>query len=53
MTSFTEEVNLALMHTINSTSAEEAILIPHWKRAMEEEMSSIHKNGTWVLTDKL
>lgn len=24
----------------------------HWKRAMEEEMKSLHKNKTWVLVDK-
>ena len=51
-TSTHAEVNFAFMQSIISsptepTSAMEAIQIPHWKKAMEEEMSSIDKNDTW------
>jgi len=33
-------------------SCEEALRLPKWKNAMEEEMSMIQKNKTWELVDK-
>ena len=30
----------------------EALANPHWKNAMEAEISSIERNGTWELVDR-
>lgn len=38
--------NTALYYTKLSTTVEEALAIDHWRRAMEEEISALKKNGT-------
>ena len=44
------------MHTVvqsyEPTTAKEALTLPEWKSAMEAEMDSIVRNGTWDLMDR-
>lgn len=54
LAALTEEAAVNLSATVEEepTSYEEAINSPEgveWRRAMEEEMSSLHVNGTWTL----
>ena len=34
------------------TSFREALLLPHWKEAMQSELDSIEKNDTWTLVPR-
>lgn len=45
------EANMALIINTNPVCYEEAIKDGKWKHAMDSEMQSIQKNGTWFLTD--
>ena len=35
--------------TIESLSIQQALLSPHWKKAMEEEYATLIRNKTWIL----
>jgi hypothetical protein len=35
--------------TGESTSLDEALSDPNWKKAMQEEITALHNNGTWHL----
>ena len=39
--------NVALYATKVPTTVEEALATDHWRRAMEEEISALKKNGMW------
>lgn len=45
------DVNFAFFTNADPINFEEAIQSSEWKEAMNCEMKSIEKNGTWVLTD--
>ena len=34
------------------TTAKEALKLPHWTKAMEEEFKALKQNNTWSLTQK-
>ena len=41
--------------TKNPTTVEEALMSAHWRKAIEEEINALNKNGTWekcILTNK-
>lgn len=45
---FTGYVNLTLPTTV-PTSVNQALQIPVWKKAMQEEFDALMRNGTWNL----
>ena len=46
-----ELMNLVLLAEAEPVSLEEALAIPHWRKAMEEELRSIQKNNTWEMVN--
>lgn len=42
-------VSSAADSTLEPNSVEEALRLPHWKEAMENELATISKNNTWSL----
>lgn len=46
-----EEVGLCFLSMEEPTRYEEAVGDENWRRAMESEVDSIQKNGTWELSD--
>ncbi|WVZ00998.1 hypothetical protein V8G54_027067 [Vigna mungo] len=46
-----DSIHLALLAGSEPVTVNEALIQPHWKKAMEEELRSIEKNGTWKMVD--
>lgn len=46
-----DSIHLALLAGSEPVTVNEALIQPHWKKAMEEELRSIKKNGTWKMVD--
>lgn len=50
---FTRSFALALSSVMILHSVFEALSLPKWKAAMEEDMRALEKNGTWDIVDLL